>query len=1040
MAILNVSSYITSAGLQAVTSAGQIGPYFAIKYFVPFYDPRIDASISKGNGTNTSALNISAMNLTSATAATLFGEKIYASSAANYSLSNSNFFYQQSGMNTLVDGATGVLNAKQEVASNVNMLNGVPLSQCVSATSFSPSGTTGNFNLVNVKNITAATYNPLSAQPYPTSAFYRVQSYSPKGLGTTSASGSFKCRIPFGDGSFKFNGLALFVGKVDQYGYDTVNTNPVLFAVVLMDKPQEKSKLVGGMNSYEIDVDLGFDWSSIGKGGNTPVYVETGYWTKVPTSSNTSAYALNYDGDVVISSSASPGSWMPQAKLTITDPSKAQVRLAYNNNDSYGDRYTDFRTRRFRQQDAVEFGYGSTDRAVLKIDTSCDKDSLLELGKNNLAQSIKSIAMGISSSATYAFSGSTFVNSDDEIGLNIAFGTQALAAGDYNKSFGAQTSAIGMNNMSIGERTYAGGPETYWYPTKKYGFNIALGDGTSAVAQTSNYYYNGYFSGEFSDDDKSTGYNISIGKDSYATNGFSLAIGREVSATGFQSTSIGANINNTSNFGLAIGYSLSATNDFNYVFGFKNNVTTRYSLVGGGKNTIGGSNGYSLAYGQSLSASSDYALTFGYANKNDGNYSLNFGTSNKNSGTYSLAFGNNVSATNYYSLAFGNNLLVNGMFSTSFGNGNKVYQGGSFVAGYSNNVEGNSSGSTVFGRENIVEYTSSHIIGISNLSRSANGNIFMVGNGNESHSSTGNTYLFGQQNIATTNSTWSLAFGQFCEVRNNNSMAIGFKAITDKDNQVVIGGQGTSNITLKADTITLDGDLNKNPMWRVWIEKTFTGSTNNETLFKMTHKIKLTKITESTQITKEIQFSTYRNNITLGDTTNIKDEFNTSNVKRNILILLDKENFNIYIEYSEATSTNYNQYDLIYVIETQNGICSYYNFDKNVVSYYTRAENHGGNYAGTSLLSNSYFNGYKNSKDVNNCLFKSLTWQDNYYASNGNRTAEIINDIYVPTSYNFEKIENRFAFYNLHSAGATRQHTIIYTNDVSVVDGFSYNT
>jgi hypothetical protein len=295
MAILNISSYITNASLSSVTSAGQISPYFAIKYFLPFYDPRIDSSISVSSGT-TNALNISSLNLTSATNSTLYGEKIYASMLSAYNLTNRVFLYNPNNQ-AIIDGQSATIATKQDVPTKVNTLNGMPLTACVSASTISATSTPGNFTITNAYNVSGSrinTTNPLSGSSLPTSAFFRVQSYSPKIIGQTSASGQYKCRIPYSDGSFKFNGLALYVSKVDQYNYDTPNTNPILFAVILFDQAQEKSKLTGGMNSYEFDIDLGFDWHTVGTSGNTPVYVETGYWTKVPTVSNTSAYALNY--------------------------------------------------------------------------------------------------------------------------------------------------------------------------------------------------------------------------------------------------------------------------------------------------------------------------------------------------------------------------------------------------------------------------------------------------------------------------------------------------------------------------------------------------------------------------------------------------------------------------------------------------------------------------------------------------------------------------------------------------------------------------
>ena len=90
------------------------------------------------------------------------------------------------------------------------------------------------------------------------------------------------------------------------------------FAVILFDQAQYKNTEVGGINDFEISVDLGFDWNTVNPGTSaTPMYINSNYWIKLPTTTSTSAYAINYDGDVVVSTSSVPGSWMPRAKLTV---------------------------------------------------------------------------------------------------------------------------------------------------------------------------------------------------------------------------------------------------------------------------------------------------------------------------------------------------------------------------------------------------------------------------------------------------------------------------------------------------------------------------------------------------------------------------------------------------------------------------------------------------------------------------------------------------------------------------------------------------
>ena len=60
MSNLNSYTYICSAGLASVTSAGSLGPYFSLTHFLPIYDFRLDKNIC-----DTSAINVSSLNYTS---------------------------------------------------------------------------------------------------------------------------------------------------------------------------------------------------------------------------------------------------------------------------------------------------------------------------------------------------------------------------------------------------------------------------------------------------------------------------------------------------------------------------------------------------------------------------------------------------------------------------------------------------------------------------------------------------------------------------------------------------------------------------------------------------------------------------------------------------------------------------------------------------------------------------------------------------------------------------------------------------------------
>ena len=95
--------------------------------------------------------------------------------------------------------------------------------------------------------------------------------------------------------------------------------------------------IVGALNAFELNVELNFQ---LANPSSQIIFVNKDYFSRIPTSNVTSAYALSYDGDLVLSTSAEPGSWVPRAKATFVDPSKDQLRLSYDESH-----YTTFGTK-----------------------------------------------------------------------------------------------------------------------------------------------------------------------------------------------------------------------------------------------------------------------------------------------------------------------------------------------------------------------------------------------------------------------------------------------------------------------------------------------------------------------------------------------------------------------------------------------------------------------------------------------------------------------------------------------------------------------
>lgn len=844
---LGVSSYITSAGLKAVTSGGSLGPYFALKYFIPFYDYRLDKTISRESTGTTSALSISGLNLVSATHDTLFGEKLFAN--AQYSLSDNRFLFWTSDMGTLIEGGTNNnVISRQSVSTDVNLLYGKPLSNTVSGTSVSTTAT-GFFTVTNTNVLSGSEltqYNPTSAVSWPSSAFYKVASYAPNVNGITSATGSYKCRIPPGVGSFKFNGIAVYAVKVDNNGFDdsgnglnVFNYNPVLFSVILFDQAQYKQDTVGGVNDFEISVDLGFDWNTVNPGSSAqPMYVNSNYWIKLPTASSTSAYALNYDGDVVISTSAVPGSWTPRAKLTVTDPHKQQLRLA--NDDT---RFTDIRTIRFPiNLTGVSPNYN--DRAVLSIDTSCPDDSLLQVGYATTAMGIKSIAMGCYASAT-GYYDNGFITEDfgdnsevtindirnDSGGYTVSIGVKSLAQGFGSWATGYNTSSIGYLNFAGGDSSIA---SYFKYDPNQFdvdqsarnGLNFTFGKLTSAISRelgaSACDYPNDVVS--YLADDESFGSNVAFGVRSIANGGLAFTHGNATSATGMASISLGYKNLSFGCYSFSQGYNNIAKYQNSWAIGTNVSALSNYGLVFGKDSVVGDDgvaiygNYFGVAIGHNVSALKNYAMGFGKNALASNLGSIAIGQDDAayvgdtiSTGINSIAIGSKTSATNYGAISIGNVNNAQGIGCVAIGSGNivdgfrsfglgenlKVAGAYSFAANYENTSNG--AQSVAFGYKTFSQGATSFSLG---SNTSALGSYSFAG-GSRSYAFGSCSYAFGEDTSASNDG--AIAIGNKANAYHVNSVAIGVNAETTSDDQVMIGSC-TSNVVIKGSTINIGGN------------------------------------------------------------------------------------------------------------------------------------------------------------------------------------------------------------------------------------------
>lgn len=821
MAATNSVSYICSAGLNSVTSAGSLGPYFAIKYFVPLYNYSFDSSICKLTSGASAAASISALNLTSATASSLSAfEVIFKSNPfGSYSLITDKSVYYTAGMGA----GPYYTNIKQTVFdTKVNSLNAKPLSNIVTAGNWTYPSTGSLSASGGYGNVNALSFNPLSAS---TSAWanylYRVNSYSPtQDTSAGYARGSFKCRIPSGPGAFKFNAMALFATRVNQFGYDDPGVdgspfNPTLFAIVVFDSPQIKNDLAGALNAFELNVELNFQ---LANPSSQIIFVNKDYFSRIPTSNITSAYALSYDGDLVLSTSAEPGSWVPRAKATFVDPSKDQLRLSHDETH-----FTTLRTKSISPNPL--YVTDSQKMSVLSIDTACPDDSLLQMGYQCVATGIKSFAGGCFTSATGLDETANidFGTNSPSItalyqggrgGYTFAFGVDSIAAGLVSQAFGLESSAIGFSNLSIGYRTYSESPMGHMSDSlPALGGNVALGFGTSA-STIDNFYIAPEGSEYESCSNLSTliqDYQLAGGN--FAVNVFTVASGKGASSFGISTRSLG---NATASFGLTtsaigcasvtFGTNTKAVGEMSIASGYLTSAHGSGSFVGGTRARTSTTGNGSFVWGGQTYGSSDIIRrsVFNYVNDSYVLDSQKTVTISPLTETFSespstIIFGKGTSAVGYgHSVGIGplNNLEAGSSFA--FGLGNSATTSNTFAIGEFNNVPG--FGSFGIGAVNSVLGAYNFVVGENNTNGGDHSYTFGISNNNTGlgvdgsfvigsfNTNTGNNLVAGFKN--TVNGTTNTVFGTTHSVNGNNTTHVGYRNVSTGGNYVKSGFVG----------------------------------------------------------------------------------------------------------------------------------------------------------------------------------------------------------------------------------------------------------
>lgn len=258
---------ITNQGLDFVSSANDNGVYIDLRYFIPVYDDRIDPSV-RDDTVLSSFSDIADKTLTEP-----FGEKIW---RRKHTLSDSSTF-----LISAVDfNSSKLTNTYQNSSVVTNLYNGTPLSDQVSATSWSVSGgpslytwnaITGGLGVEGDDAQPGTGANGLGFTDgyypsYDTSAEKRLR-------------GSFKYKIDDSWGNIRFNKIAMYAVAVDANGTDISDIG--FFGEAYLKNAAIRSDLGLGYDLFEVDVQI--DLSGVSATWDNIFYSSSAdYWSHSP--------------------------------------------------------------------------------------------------------------------------------------------------------------------------------------------------------------------------------------------------------------------------------------------------------------------------------------------------------------------------------------------------------------------------------------------------------------------------------------------------------------------------------------------------------------------------------------------------------------------------------------------------------------------------------------------------------------------------------------------------------------------------------------
>jgi len=268
------NTYITRYGLDFASSAGPESTMIEIGYFLPIYDYRFDGLI------HDSTIPSSAFSACSdVDAVAPFGEVIWNTSAADYTLSDNNDNYLISAGEAYNTG-TQIVFPVQSQKWQINLKNGIPLSNHWYGTSaaFDPAGG-GVWNISDDTILVSGVNSADSGLD----KYFPITDYYPVSADTDDSQirGMVKCHLAKNIGECKFNAIALYAVQRDIYG-DIIPGEPVFFAESQLKTTVVKTS-VGNNGFDDITVDIQIDLHSISANWADVFFSTSGdYWARVP--------------------------------------------------------------------------------------------------------------------------------------------------------------------------------------------------------------------------------------------------------------------------------------------------------------------------------------------------------------------------------------------------------------------------------------------------------------------------------------------------------------------------------------------------------------------------------------------------------------------------------------------------------------------------------------------------------------------------------------------------------------------------------------